>query len=81
MDLGFCEECLYCNMCDANPNSECLNFIDSELYNDTFIVGTWNEMSYFRYTEDSLNYGQETDWDLYLTLDEKCYTKELVYQK
>jgi hypothetical protein len=65
---SLCNSCIYEQNCEEiDPNSnECLNFISLE---DSFIIGNnynWLEMSYNLYTQNSLDYGQETDWDLFI---------------
>jgi hypothetical protein len=81
MNVGsICNKCIYEQNCDEDPNnSECLNFISLE---DSFIIGNdcnWLEMSYFRFTENILNYGQETDWDLFVGMEASEKASKLLY--
>jgi len=66
-----------CNRCESLDNCtpyeeydvECENFID--IYFNCLSNGSdgWEEFSYNRYTENILDYGEESEWDKFIRED------------
>lgn len=76
-----CNQCLHENLCTPfekqldNDLCECGNFtrVDFRLDCSTDGIvkeGDWEEFSWNRYVENLLDYGEESEWDLFL-LEEK----------
>lgn len=66
-----CVNCSYFFECDDKeedpPDDICQNFYASNLDLDN---GEWKEMSWRRFTDDLLDYGELSDWDEFVEEEE-----------
>jgi hypothetical protein len=69
-----CKICINFDQCTPierrmNINNNCEYFED--IYSDNQADGGWKEFSYKKYTDNGLDYGEPSEWDIYLEEENK----------
>jgi hypothetical protein len=70
--LPECSQCIYSDKCTPsekqleNINMYCDNFIDIEFDCLSNGFAEWKEMSYNKYADNILDYGEMSEWDIFM---------------
>lgn len=61
-----CDDCGNYSTAKYKQEDNNCNYNNLDYLEETLLVCVWKEFSYNKYTEDSLDYTEDSDWEIYL---------------